>query len=222
MNVHCARIAEKVEPPDLLEQLLTGKHFSAVRCEEIQKLDLDYSDIFQPYISDRIDELILSKEYSSWPVCDSIGREKKIHEILMPVYCDLTSPESMSMQELFRSFSLTTDDGWTPDPSQRIYLFHSRGDDYVPIKSARPMVAFLKSKGLTPSIIPGRTNFQTNFVVRDMGHLSATLIYFIQSLAAIQAWPMMYTDNQLNPVYEALVTSDIEGSGIYYLYVWKR
>ena len=177
---------------------------------EIQKLDLDYSDIFQPYISDRIDELILSKEYSSWPVCDSIGREKKIHEILMPVYCDLTSPESMSMQELFRSFSLTTDDGWTPDPSQRIYLFHSRGDDYVPIKSARPMVAFLKSKGLTPSIIPGRTNFQTNFVVRDMGHLSATLIYFIQTLAAIQAWPMMYTDNQLNPVYEALVTSDID------------
>ena len=177
---------------------------------EIQKLDLDYSDIFQPYISDRIDELILSKEYSSWPVGDSIGREKKIHEILMPVYCDLTSPESMSMQELFRSFSLTTDDGWTPDPSQRIYLFHSRGDDYVPIKSARPMVAFLKSKGLTPSIIPGRTNFQTNFVVRDMGHLSATLIYFIQTLAAIQAWPTMYTDNQLNPVYEALVTSDID------------
>ena len=177
---------------------------------EIQQLDLDYDDVFQPYISGRIDELILSKNYSSWPVCDEIGREKLIHEILMPVYCDLESPESMSMQELFHSFSLTTDDGWTPDPSQRIYLFHSRGDDYVPIMSARPMISFLKSKGLTPSIIPGKTNFQTNFVVRDMGHLSATLIYFIQTLAAIKAWPAMYTDNQLNPVYESLVSSDLD------------
>ena len=181
-----------------------------VTTNEIQRLGIDYADVFQPYICNRIDELILSKNYSSWPVCDSIGREKKIHEILTPTYCDLMSPESMAVQELFTQFSLTTDDGWVPDSTQRIYLFHSRGDDYVPIKSARPMVAFLKSKGLKPSIIPGKTNFQTNFVVPNMGHLSATLVYFVQTLAAIQAWPMMYTDNELNPAYQALVGQELD------------
>lgn len=176
---------------------------------ETQQLGKDYNDIFQPYISNRIDELILSKSYSSWPVCDSIGREKKIHEILLPTYCNLESPESMEMQNLFSIFSMTNDD-WTPDLSQRIYLFHSRGDDYVPIKSARPMVSFLKSKGFEPSLIPGKTNLQTNFLVPNMGHLSATIVYFIQTLAAIYAWPMMYTDGQLNPKYAALVSQDVD------------
>ena len=181
-----------------------------VTTNEIQRLGIDYSEVFQPYISHRIDELILSKNYSSWPVCDSIGREKKIHEILMPNYCDLSSEESMLMQDYFKKFSMTTDDGWQPDPSQRIYLFHSRSDDYVPIQSARPMVKFLKKKGLKPSIIPGKTNFQTNFLVTGMGHLSATLIYYVQTLAAIKAWPMMYKDNKLNPLYQAIVSKEVD------------
>jgi hypothetical protein len=176
---------------------------------ETQQLGIPYSDVFQPYISSRIDELILSKSYSSWPVCDSIGREKKVHEILSETYCNLESPESQAIQELFASFSLNNSD-WTPDPSQRIYLFHSRGDDYVPIQSARPMIPFFKSKGFEPSIIPGKTNLQTNFVVRNMGHLSATLVYFIQTLAAIKAWPVMYTDGQLNPQYQALISKDTD------------
>lgn len=162
-----------------------------VATNEIQRLGLDYADVFQPYI------------------CDSIGREKKIHEILVEPYCDLTSEQSQAMQEVLRSFNMTNDD-WTPDLTQRIYLFHSRGDDYVPIQCARPMIPFLKSKGFEPSIIPGRTNLQTNFVVTKMGHLTATLIYFVQSLAAVKAWPLMYTDGQLNPAYAYLVSQDVD------------
>lgn len=176
---------------------------------ETQKLNMDYNNVFQPDIASRIDELILSKSYSSWPVCDSIGRDKKIHQILSDAYCDLESPESQAIQKMFDSFSMTNDD-WTPDTTQRIYLFHSRGDDYVPIQSARPMIRFLKDRGFQPSIIPGRTNLQTNFVVRNKGHLSATLIYYFQTLAAIKAWPMMYTDNQLNPIYKALVSQEVD------------
>ena len=176
---------------------------------ETQKLNIDYDNVFQPDIAGRIDELILSKSYSSWPVCDSIGRDKKIHEILSDAYCNLESPESQAIQALFGSFSMTNDD-WTPDTTQRIYLFHSRGDDYVPIQSARPMIRFLKSKGFEPSIIPGRTNLQTNFVVRSMGHLASTFIYYIQTLAAIKAWPMMYTDGQLNPIYKALASQEVD------------
>ena len=176
---------------------------------ETQQLGMPYSNVFQPYICDRIDELILSKAYSSWPVCDSIGREKKIHEILSDTYCDLKSPESLAIQELFASFNMNNDD-WTPDPTQRIYLFHSRGDDYVPIKCARPMIPFFKSKGFEPSIIPGKTRLQTNFVVRKMGHLEATLVYYLQTLAAIEAWPLMYTNGQLNPLYQSAVSKDYD------------
>ena len=180
-----------------------------VSTNETQKLNLDYKDVFQPEVASRIDELIFSKSYSSWPVCDAIGRDKLVSEILSGPYCNLSSIESQNIQDILKGFNLTNDD-WSPDPSQRIYLFHSRGDDYVPIESARPMVAFLKSKGMEPSIIPGRTNFQTNFVVRNMGHLSATLIYFVQTLSAIQAWPQMYTDNQLNPTYQKFVGTDVD------------
>ena len=173
--------------------------------KEIQKLDdISYADVFQPYISNRIDELILSKAYSSWPVCDSIGREKKVHEILSETFCNLNSPESKRIQDILDSFSMTNDD-WKPDSTQRIYLFHSRGDDYVPIKSARPMIPFFKSRGFEPSLIPGKTRLQTNFLVPNMGHLSATLIYYIQTLAAIAAWPQMYTDGKLNPVYQSIL-----------------
>ncbi len=113
---------------------------------ETQQLGIDYDKVFQPYISNKIDDLVLSKNYSSWPVCDIIGREKKVHEILADVYCDLSSPESMAIQNLLEGFNLDNDD-WTPDPTQRIFLFHSRGDDYVPIESARSMIPFFKSKG---------------------------------------------------------------------------
>ncbi len=175
-----------------------------VSTNETQHLGMDYANVFQPYICNRIDELILSKQFSSWPVCDSIGREKKIHEILSPVYCDLSSDESMAFQDILAGFNLTNDD-WTPDTTQRIFLFHSRGDDYVPIQSARPIVSFLKDKGFTPHIIPGKTNLQTNFVLTKEGHLKATLYYFIQSLASIESWPLMYIGGQLNPLYATLI-----------------
>ncbi|MBR6275655.1 MAG: hypothetical protein IKR31_01790, partial [Prevotella sp.] len=171
--------------------------------KETQMLSIDYKDVFQPYICDRIDELILSKEYSSWPVCDSIGREKKVHEILSETYCDLDSPESQAVQDLLKTFNV--DHNWVTDPSQPLYIFHSRGDDYVPLQSARPILSYLRENGYTPHIIPGKTNLQTNFIVPKLGHLSATSIFFIQSLAAVAAWPQMYTNDRLNPEYEQLI-----------------
>ena len=171
-----------------------------------QHLDLTYEDVFQPFLAEKIDEWIMSKKYWSWPVCDSIGREKKIHEILTPDYCNLSSTPSRDIQDVFRRLSLNYD--WDADPMQRIYLFHSRGDDYVPVQAARPLLSFLEGKGFQASVVPGKTNLQTNFLVRDMGHLKATLVYLVQSLAAIKAWPAMYTDGELNPTYVALIDHD--------------
>lgn len=180
-----------------------------VSTKETQQLDISYEDVFQPAIAARVDELIISKNYSSWPVCDSIGREKKIHEILGPAYCDLTSQDSKFIQDLLAKLSICTDD-WTPDATQRLYIMHSRGDNYVPVKSARGIISHLKGYGFKPSIVPGKTNLQTNFVVRNMGHLTATLVYAVQTVAALKAWPLMYTDGELNPYYAELVSKDMD------------
>lgn len=169
---------------------------------ETQKLGLSYDDIFQPEVAELIDVVVMSKDYSSWPVCDRVGREKKIHEILSEPYCDLSSPESAFVQGLMDKLSIAN--GWIPDASQHIYLMHSRGDDYVPVESARPILSFLSQSGYTPSIIPGKTNLQTNFVIRDMGHLSATLVFLAQSVAAISAWPYMYDNRMLKPEYQQI------------------
>ena len=175
-----------------------------VSANDIKHLGLNYEDVFQPDVASKIDEWIHSKKYHSGQVCDSIGRQKKVHEILTAPYCDLTSEQSKQIQEIFQQNSI--DEGWIPDPSQRLYIFHSRGDDYVPVKSARTILQYLKGYGMEPSIIPGKTHLQTNFVVKSMGHVAATAIYLVQSVAALKAWPTMYTDGQLNSTYADLVT----------------
>lgn len=183
-----------------------------VATNEIQGLKLDYNDVFYPYIADKVDEWILSKKYSSWPVCDSIGREKKVHEILRPAYCDLESQESLMIQEVFDRLGIAY--GWTPDPTQKIYIMHSRDDDYVPVQSARNIISFLTQNGYKASVVPGKTNLQTNFVVKGLGHLTGMLVYTAQSVAALKAWPLMYTDGQLNPIYDTILASDFEVSTI--------
>ena len=128
------------------------------------------------------------------------------HEILTAPYCDLTSEESMQIQDIFQQNSI--DEGWIPDPSQRLYIFHSRTDDYVPVKSARGILKYLKGYGMEPSIIPGKTHLQTNFVVKGLGHVPATAVYLVQSVAALKAWPSMYTDGQLNQTYADLINHE--------------
>lgn len=178
-----------------------------VATNETQKLGLKYEDVFQPYIAENIPEWIHSKNYTSGEVCDLIGREKKVHEILTAPYCDLKSAESKAVQALFVKNSLAT--GWKPDPSQRLYIFHSRGDDYVPVQSARPLLSYLSQYGYEPSIIPGKTNLQTNFVVPKLGHLLGTVVYLVQSVAAIKAWPRMYENGELKPEYAELLSRDM-------------
>ena len=168
-----------------------------VSTKETQKLDLTYDEMFQPDIVPLIEPYVLSKEYSSWPVCDIVGRDKWIHEILSDEFCNLESEKSLGIQNLFETLGIAY--GWTPDPTQNLYIFHSRGDDYVPVQSARPILSFLQANGYKASAIPGATNLQTNFLVPKLGHLTATLVYLIQTISALKAWPLMYENGQLKP-----------------------
>ena len=173
-----------------------------------QQLGLNDYDVLQPEIAAHIDDWIHSKKYSSWDINDLVGREKKVHEILTAPYCDLESQECKDILKIFKELSIRT--GWVPDPTQRIFLMHSRDDDYVPVQSARGILSFLEENGFTPSIIPGRTNLQTNFVVKKLGHVICMVVPFaVQTIASISAWPIMYSDNQLLPTYEWLLNQDL-------------
>jgi len=177
-----------------------------VSTSDTQRLNLNYDEMFQPEISKLIEPLILSKEYNSTYVNNVIGPEKKVHELLKEPYVDLESAECKSMMKLFEKSNVAH--GWVPDPSQRLYIMHAYEDDYVPVASARPIISFLKEKGFKPSIVPGKTNLQTNFFVRGLGHLLGTSVYVVQTFAALKAWPKMYIQNRLHPAYERLVNTE--------------
>ena len=171
-----------------------------IATNETQNLGLDYANVFNEKIAANIDGWILSKRNSPFAISRLIGT-KKIHEILTAPYCDLESAESKVMQEVYKKISLNN--GWLANPSQRIFIYNSRNDDMVPVQSARSLLKHLKDNGYEPSIIPGATNLQTNFVM-STGHMVGVLPWFVQMTAAIKAWPQMYYKGELNETYKFL------------------
>lgn len=183
-----------------------------VSYNESGSMGLDYDDVFKPLIADHIDEWILSKEYSTQPINDMIGREHTVSDMLQPAYTDINSPESQYVIERMDAMSLATD--WNVDPNDNIFLFHSRDDDYVTFQSARSFADFLTANGFEKSIIPGRTNLHTNLVVKKMGHLTATLVYLVQSVASLKAWPLIHATPETEAAYQALVSAELDIVGI--------
>ena len=183
-----------------------------VSYNESGSMGLDYDDVFKPLIADHIDEWILSKEYSTQPINDMIGREHTVSDMLQPAYTDINSPESQFVIERMDAMSLATD--WNVDPNDNIFLFHSRDDDYVTFQSARSFADFLTTKKKKKSIIPGRTNLHTNLVVKKMGHLTATLVYLVQSVASLKAWPLIHATPETEAAYQALVSAELDIVGI--------
>ncbi len=173
-----------------------------VSTNEIQKLGLDYNQLFQPTISPFIAQAILSKQYSPYELSFMVGWSSKVHEILADAYCDLESPESKYMQDVMESMNLANN--WLPNQTQRLFILHAAKDDIVPVQAGRALLPFLKANGYEPSIIPGATTLQTNFVVPET-HMGVLPYYFIQTMAAIVAWPIMYYHGELNANYKFLV-----------------
>ena len=169
--------------------------------ESRNDIDITLEDAFAPNIAQMIPWLIGSKWFDPMTINMFLGTSK-VKEMLNPAYCDMSTDESRHIQDIFRKMSLTTD--WIPDPSQRIYLMHPRTDDCIPVQSGRAMIKHLKKYGFEPSIIPGATNLQTNFVM-STGHLEGMIPWFVQTLSAIQSWPQMYENGQMKPAYRALL-----------------
>ena len=63
----------------------------------------------------------------------------------------------------------------------------------------------MKSKGFTPSLVPGKTNLQTNTIVFKLKHQPSAAVWFVQTMAAVQAWPVIYYEGEQNRYYHNVV-----------------
>jgi hypothetical protein len=190
---------------DDLTDFMVGVALTVSSTNECQKLGLDYSDLFVPAVGRNIPEWVLTKHHDEFWINDQIGAEgSHMADLLGPKYRDLNTPESQAFMEVLREQSLTT--GWKPDPTQKIYLQHSRDDNYVPYAGAKPLLEFLLANGYKNNIYAGRTNLQSNFVFKKLNHLEGAVIYILETLFALKAWPTIYnTDHTMKPEYAKML-----------------
>ena len=165
-------------------------------------LGLDYHDAFQEPLASHVQEWFLDKKLHMSQITKNIGSDSISH-MLTPTYFDVESEEAKTLRKKLRAESLM--DTWTPDTTQKYFLFHSRHDRYVPVQTGRVIIPWMKKKGFTPSIVPGKTNLQTNTVVFKLNHDDAAIVWFIQTAAAIQVWPALYYECGQNRYYHNVV-----------------
>jgi hypothetical protein len=63
----------------------------------------------------------------------------------------------------------------------------------------------MREKGFTPSLVPGKTNLQTNTLVFKANHTVSAIIWLIQTVAAIEVWPVLYYEGDQNRYYHNVV-----------------
>ena len=165
-------------------------------------MGIDYHDLFQEPLASHVQEVILTKSKS---VLSDIGVSglDSLHQLLQPAYMDWKSDESKALKAKLAEIKITN--GWEPDTTQRYFIEHSRHDNYVPIKCGRAIIPWMKSKGFTPSMVPGKTNLQTNTIVFKLKHQPSAAVWFVQTMAAVQAWPVIYYEGEQNRYYHDVV-----------------
>lgn len=165
-------------------------------------LGIDYHDLFKEPLASHVQEVIETKSKS---VFSRIGVSDldSLHKLLQPAYMDWRSDEYKALKAKLSEIKITN--GWEPDTTQRYFIEHSRHDNYVPVKCARAIIPWMKSKGFTPSLVPGKTNLQTNTIVFKLKHQPSAAVWFVQTMAAVQAWPVLYYEGEQNRYYHNVV-----------------
>jgi hypothetical protein len=187
---------------------MTGIALMVVATNETQKLGLDYADMFNPPFDEKLPAWVLDKKMHQFQLNDSIMKyASTVSDLVAPAYANMSSPQAQELATTLNSLSLTT--GWNPDASQKLYIIHSRDDDYVPFASAQPLVSFLKRYGYSPNAYAGRTNFQANFAFKKLGHIEGAVLFFLESLCALKAWPTVYdTNHRLKDEYSQVLANE--------------
>ena len=165
-------------------------------------LGIPYDVIFKEPIASKALEYFQTKDKG---VVAAVGlmSMNKVSQVLQPEFMDFESEPAKKFMAKLKEISITN--GWTPDVTKQYYLAHSRHDNYVPIQSGRGMITWMKENGFTSSLVPGKTSLQTNTVIFKLNHQQAGIVWTIQTLAAIQFWPVLYYEGEQNRYYHDVV-----------------
>lgn len=165
-------------------------------------MGIKYTDLFQEPLGSRVHEVLKTKDKGTLSEI-GVSRLDYLHELLQPDYMNLDSEPAKALAKKLSEIKIAN--GWEPDLTQRYYLEHSRHDNYVPVQCARSLLTWMRTKGFTASLVPGKTNLQTCMVVFKLGHQPAGIVWAIQTMAAIQFWPVAYYEGEQNRYYHDLV-----------------
>ena len=187
---------------------ICGVVMTMVATNELQKLGIPYSDMFCPPFDTKIPSWVLAKEMHQFALRDSISKTAKyISDVIGPKIIDSSTPEAHKLNDAFTAISLIHDG--EPDPTQKIYLLHAREDDFVPFSSAHPLLEFLKNAGYENNIYAGRTNLQSNFAFKKLGHITTGALFALETLFALTAWPTIYDENhQMKESYAEILAQE--------------
>jgi len=165
-------------------------------------MDIAWKDLFKEPLVSGVEEFIKTKEKSTLTEY-GVSMQDSLHNLLQPAYMDVETPQAKAMMAQLEKINLMN--GWEPDSTQKYFIEHSRHDNYVPIQSVRAIIPWMREKGFTPSIVPGKTNLQTNTLVFKLDHSLSAIVWLIQTVAAIQFWPVLYYEGEQNRYYHDIV-----------------
>ena len=173
-----------------------------ISVNENYHLGIDYKDIFKEPMASHAMEYFKSKEKK---VVADIGvmSMDSISKVLTPAFMNMNSSTAKVLRAKLKEISIT--EGWEPDITKRYYIEHSRHDNYVPIQCARSIIPWMRDKGFKPSIVPGKSNLQTCTAVFKLKHQQSGIVWFIQTMAAIQFWPVLYYEGEQNRYFHEVV-----------------
>jgi len=165
-------------------------------------LNIDYKDLFKEPLASGVETFIKTKSKSTLSDI-GVSMEDSLHNLLQPAYMDLETPQAKAFMAALEKINLMN--GWEPDLTQKYFIEHSRHDTYVPIQCVRAIIPWMRDKGFKPSIVPGKTNLQTNTLVFKLDHTFSAIVWLIQTVAAIQFWPVLYYEGEQNRYFHEVV-----------------
>ena len=173
-----------------------------ISCVENCHLNIDYKDLFKEPLASGAKVYVKTKDKGTLGEY-GVSMEDSLHNLIQPAYMDINSDEAKAFMAALERINLMN--GWEPDVTQKYFIEHSRHDNYVPIQCVRAIIPWMKEKGFTQSLVPGKTNLQTNTLVFKLNHTLSAVVWLIQTVAAIQFWPIVYYEGEQNRYYHDVV-----------------
>jgi hypothetical protein len=174
-----------------------------ISCVENCHMNIDYKDLFKEPLASGVKEYVKTKKKST--LSDyGVSTKDSLHNLLQPAYMNPESDQTKAFMAELEKINLMN--GWEPDTTQRYFIEHSRHDDFVPIQCVRAIIPWMTEKGFKPSLVPGKTNLQTNTLVFKLNHTLSAIVWLIQTVAAIQFWPVVYYEGEQNRYYHNVVS----------------